>query len=226
MATRTSARPRSRPSQGSKPRGASSRGRSTPVRRGKKRKSLLGWLLAQFGRLLARAWMLLATGLGTALRALGSGARELKLDRAHRRDGIALALLAVASVLVAAVWFDAGGPAGARVATATRGLVGGLGAAVLPVVLVGFTWRLVRHPAGPPGTRGRLLIGWTALAAGGRRSGPPGERRAGSLWWRSGQCGRPAASWAFLRPHPWRPGSRPTWPRRCSVSWRSSAFSS
>ena len=166
MATRTSTRPRSRPSQGSKPRGASSRGRSTPVRRGKKRKSLLGWLLAQFGRLLARAWMLLATGLGTALRALGSGARELKLDRAHRRDGIALALLALASVLVAAVWFDAGGPAGARVATATRGLVGGLGAAVLPVVLVGFTWRLVRHPPGPPGTRGRLLIGWTALAAG------------------------------------------------------------
>ncbi|MGZ4619216.1 MAG: DNA translocase FtsK 4TM domain-containing protein [Frankiaceae bacterium] len=110
--------------------------------------------------------MLLATALGTTLRALGSGARQVKLDRAHRRDGIALALLAAASVLVAAVWFDAGGPAGARLATAGRGLVGGLAAAVLPVVLIGFTWRLVRHPPGPPGTRGRLLICWMALAAG------------------------------------------------------------
>ena len=167
MATRTSSsRPRSRSSSGGQPRGASPRGRAAPARRGKKHKSLLGWLLTQFFRLLAGLWMLLATGLGTALRALGSGARELKLDRAHRRDGVALALLALASVLAAAVWFDAGGPAGARVATTVRAFVGSLGAAVLPVVLVGFTWRLVRHPPGPPGTRGRLLIGWTALAAG------------------------------------------------------------
>ena len=194
MATRTSARPRSRPSPGAKPRGSSSRARAAPARRSKKRKGLLGWLLALFFRLLGQLWMLLATGLGTTLRALGSGARELKLDRAHRRDGIALALLAAASVLVAAVWFDAGGPAGARLATGVRGLVGGLGAAVVPVVLIGFTWRLVRHPPGPPGTRGRLLIGWTALAAGVTRPGSSRERRPGALRRRRADArgGRPA----------------------------------
>jgi S-DNA-T family DNA segregation ATPase FtsK/SpoIIIE len=95
---------------------------------------------------------------------MGSGARELKLEPAARRDGLALAALALAVVAAASVWWSAGGPAGRVVAHVLRSIVGS-GAAWLPPLFVLLAWRIVRHPA-EPGTRGRFILGWLAIAFG------------------------------------------------------------
>ena len=64
-------------------------------------------------------------------RAIG---RTKDIDSAHRRDGLAMALIAVAMVTAAGVWWRAGGPVGAW---AQRALGGAIGTAdlALPVVL-------------------------------------------------------------------------------------------
>jgi S-DNA-T family DNA segregation ATPase FtsK/SpoIIIE len=106
----------------------------------------------------------MARGFGAAARAVGSGARDLKLEPAQRRDGLALAVLALSLVTAAAVWWSAGGPAGRVVARLLRTVVGS-GAAWLPPLLVLLAWRLVRHLP-DPSKRGRLVFGWLAIAFG------------------------------------------------------------
>ena len=119
-------------------------------------------LLRGIGRLLARLWQLLAAGLGGLVRRIGSGAREL--DPAHRRDGLGLLALAAALVLAVAAWFHFGGVVPGALAAAVRAVVGA-GVLVVPLLLAGLAWRLLRRP-GNSATRGRLVIGWAALAAG------------------------------------------------------------
>jgi S-DNA-T family DNA segregation ATPase FtsK/SpoIIIE len=109
-------------------------------------------------------WLGAARGLGAAARAVGSGARELKLEPAQRRDGLALTVLAAALVIASAVWWSAGGPAGRVVARLLRTVVGS-GAGWLPPLLVVFAWRLVRRPP-DPANRGRMVVGWLAIAFG------------------------------------------------------------
>jgi S-DNA-T family DNA segregation ATPase FtsK/SpoIIIE len=106
----------------------------------------------------------MARGFGAAARAVGSGARELKLEPAQRRDGLALAVLALALVTASAVWWSAGGPAGRIVARLLRTVVGS-GASWLPPLLVWLAWNLVRHLP-DPAKRGRLVVGWLAIAFG------------------------------------------------------------
>ncbi|HEX4018676.1 MAG TPA: DNA translocase FtsK 4TM domain-containing protein [Frankiaceae bacterium] len=115
-------------------------------------------------RLIRGIYLGIARGLGAAVRAVGSGARELKLEPAARRDGLGLAILALGVVTAAAVWWSAGGPAGRVVANVLRSAVGS-GAAWLPPLLVLLAWRLVRHPA-EPGSGGRLVVGWLCIAFG------------------------------------------------------------
>jgi S-DNA-T family DNA segregation ATPase FtsK/SpoIIIE len=102
--------------------------------------------------------------LATAARAVGNGARELKVEPAQRRDGLGLAVLALALIVAAAVWFAAGGPAGRVVGRLLRSAIG-VGAAWLPPLLAFLAWRLVRKPA-DPSARGRLVVGWAAIALG------------------------------------------------------------
>ena len=83
------------------------------------------------------------------------------LDAAHRRDGSALGVVALALVLAAAVWFDRAGPVGAAVAALVRMAVGNL-SYLLPALLVLAGIHMVRQ-APRPDQRGRLLVGWTAL---------------------------------------------------------------
>jgi S-DNA-T family DNA segregation ATPase FtsK/SpoIIIE len=105
----------------------------------------------------------LAHGVGWLVRAVGrQAATAREIDPEHRRDGAGLLALSAAILLAVAVWFDAAGPVGDVLATAVRRLVGAV-AALLPLLLLVATVRLMRAPAGPE-YRGRALVGWTALA--------------------------------------------------------------
>ncbi|WP_086055191.1 FtsK/SpoIIIE family DNA translocase [Protofrankia coriariae] len=115
-------------------------------------------------RLVVRAWQAAAALLGGMGRRIGRGARDLRIDEAHRRDGAGLATLGATALTLAAVWFHAGGPVGRVVAGLLHFLVGA-GAVALPLFGLGATWRLIRSPSDPD-SRGRVLIGWTAFAAG------------------------------------------------------------
>ena len=108
-------------------------------------------------------WAMLARALGSSARTVGVSARDL--DPAHRRDGAALGTLAAALVTAVAVWGHGGGFLGSLVDAVVRGAVGSA-AGLVPVLLGLLTWRLLRRPA-DPASRGRLVVGWTFLLAGG-----------------------------------------------------------
>src|SRR5690606_35042291 len=77
----------------------------------------------------------------------GRAATARVLDVEHRRDGAGLFLLALASLLAVAVWFDGGGPVGEYVAMAVRRAVGAVAAFLPPLLVLGMV-RLMRAPAG------------------------------------------------------------------------------
>jgi S-DNA-T family DNA segregation ATPase FtsK/SpoIIIE len=60
------------------------------------------------GRAVRAVWLALARVLGAAARRIGSDARGL--DAAHRRDGLGLALVGLALVVAATVWWGLTGP--------------------------------------------------------------------------------------------------------------------
>jgi S-DNA-T family DNA segregation ATPase FtsK/SpoIIIE len=113
-------------------------------------------------RLFMGVWLLFANGIGSAVRAVGQGAREL--DPAHRRDGLGFAVLAGAIVLAAMTWREAPGAAAGVVKAVVNAVFGALGWAV-PLMLALLAWRLLRHPEQKEDT-GRLGIGWSALVIG------------------------------------------------------------
>ncbi len=115
-------------------------------------------------RAVYQVWMTAATLLGTMLRRTGRGARDLRIDPAHRRDGLGLAAFGGAILAAVAVWFSAGGPVGSFAAAALELLVGA-GAWALPLFGLGAAWRLVRAPSDPD-SRGRVVIGWAAFGVG------------------------------------------------------------
>lgn len=99
--------------------------------------------------------MTIASVVGGIVRKIGTDAKEL--DPAHRRDGWALILLAVALLTAAAGWFQAGGPVSAGVYFGFAVCIGLL-AKVLPFVLGWFAVRLMRHPDQGK-ANGRITIG-------------------------------------------------------------------
>lgn len=113
--------------------------------------------------MLVALWMGLAHAVGWLVRALGrQAATAREIDPEHRRDGAGLLWLSLAILLAVAVWFDSAGPVGEVVALAARRSVGAV-AALLPLLLVVVAIRLMRAPASP-GSRGRAIVGWSALA--------------------------------------------------------------
>ncbi len=96
------------------------------------------------------------------MRHIGSTARDL--DPEHRRDGAGLALIGLAVITAAAVWWRMPTPVGETLRTVITGSVGSLGWAV-PVLLVAIAWRNLRHPD-RNGPAGRQVIGWAALLFG------------------------------------------------------------
>ncbi|QMT03473.1 DNA translocase FtsK [Gordonia jinghuaiqii] len=73
----------------------------------------------------------------------------------HRRDGIALGLIALGLLVGASVWFGAAGPVGAFIEALIRAIIGSA-AVLVPVVLVAAAIMLMRRPAAPE-RRGRYL---------------------------------------------------------------------
>jgi S-DNA-T family DNA segregation ATPase FtsK/SpoIIIE len=179
MASRTSAGPsRSRTSAGTG-RTSSARSRSTSPAprkrppassRSRKRRrtgpGLVERLLTAIGHGLAAIWLGLAHLVGGSARRLGHGARESagQLDPAQRRDGFGLLLIGLAVLTAAVTWWGLPGPVGGVVAAVVVGATGWLAWAV-PLLLLGWAWRVLRHPD-RNAPAGRLVIGWTAVLLG------------------------------------------------------------
>ncbi|MFJ8201536.1 DNA translocase FtsK [Streptomyces sp. NPDC096152] len=113
-------------------------------------------------RLVRALWLGLAHAVGAVFRGIGQGARNL--DPAHRKDGVALLLLAVALIVAAGTWADLRGPVGDLVEILVTGAFGRLDLLV-PLLLAVVAVRFIRHPEQPE-ANGRIVIGLSALLIG------------------------------------------------------------
>jgi S-DNA-T family DNA segregation ATPase FtsK/SpoIIIE len=110
--------------------------------------------LGPIGRTLVGGFNLLAKGLGSVVRAVG---RTRELDPAHRRDGVALLLIAIGVAIAAGVWWRAGGPVGGLLNAVLKTVVG-TAAGLLPLALALVAVVLLRTEARPE-ARIRLVVG-------------------------------------------------------------------
>ncbi|MGV8965396.1 MAG: DNA translocase FtsK 4TM domain-containing protein [Cellulomonas sp.] len=110
-------------------------------------------------RVIRGIWMGCAHLIGGTARRIGRDARDL--DPAHRRDGIAFTLVALAIIVAAREWFALAGSAGSFVHAVVAGTFGKVGFA-LPLVLLGLAVRLMRHPDRPQ-ANSRVSIGLSAI---------------------------------------------------------------
>ncbi len=113
-------------------------------------------------RLVCALWLGLAHGVGALFRGIGRGAKGL--DPAHRKDGVALLLLALALIVAAGTWAQLRGPVGDLVAMLVTGAFGRLDLLV-PILLGAVAVRLILHPEKPE-ANGRIVIGLSALVVG------------------------------------------------------------
>ncbi|TVZ90462.1 S-DNA-T family DNA segregation ATPase FtsK/SpoIIIE [Streptomyces sp. BK340] len=100
--------------------------------------------------------------LSRLFRTMGRSARNL--DPAHRKDGAALLLFALALIVAAGTWAYLKGPVGDLVEILVTGAFGRLDLLV-PILLVMIAVRLVRHPEKPT-ANGRIVIGLSTLLIG------------------------------------------------------------
>ncbi|MBX9397722.1 DNA translocase FtsK [Streptomyces sp. TRM72054] len=113
-------------------------------------------------RLVRAIWLGLAHAVGAVFRGIGQGAKNL--DPAHRKDGVALLLLALALIVAAGTWSNLRGPVGDLVEVLVTGAFGRLDLLV-PILLAVIAVRFIRHPEQPE-ANGRILIGLSALLLG------------------------------------------------------------
>ncbi|TWS25109.1 DNA translocase FtsK [Tsukamurella sputi] len=103
---------------------------------------------------LGAGWKLLAKGVGGAVRTGSRPEAETTTGEVtpprptHSRDGLALALFAVAIILGAAVYFDAGGPVGSFFSTGVRAVVGWF-AVLVPPLAIALGVIMMRRPDNP-----------------------------------------------------------------------------
>jgi S-DNA-T family DNA segregation ATPase FtsK/SpoIIIE len=102
---------------------------------------------------------MLARGAGSTARSVG---RARELEPGHRRDGIALGLLATAVVLAASSWFDAARPVGGWIDAAVRAVIGSA-VVLLPILLAALAVVLMRTEPNPE-ARPRLVLGTAMIA--------------------------------------------------------------
>ncbi len=170
MPARTSSgsRPRKAPARGSTasrarpPAPRKAPGRRPPARRPASPRPV-GAVFRGVYRGLAGLWMLLAHAVGGISRAVGRQAATARdLDPAHRRDGAGLGVLGLGLVLAVGLWWHGAGPVGRWLGGVLRA---GLGrtALALPVLLALAAFVLLRR-GGNPQVRGRLIVGWAAVA--------------------------------------------------------------
>ncbi|MFD3922116.1 DNA translocase FtsK [Streptomyces sp. NPDC058595] len=113
-------------------------------------------------RLVRALWLGLAHGVGAMFRGIGRGAKGL--DPAHRKDGIALLLLALGLIVAAGTWSNLRGPVGDLVKMLITGAFGRLDLLV-PILLGAVAVRLILYPQKPE-ANGRIVIGLSALVIG------------------------------------------------------------
>ncbi|MGW0710352.1 DNA translocase FtsK [Streptomyces sp. NPDC002643] len=113
-------------------------------------------------KLVRAVWLGAAHAVGAVFRGIGQGAKNL--DPAHRKDGIALLLLALALIVAAGTWSNLRGPVGDLVEMLVTGAFGRLDLLV-PILLAIIAVRFIRHPE-QPDANGRIVIGLSALAIG------------------------------------------------------------
>ncbi|MEU0404883.1 DNA translocase FtsK [Streptomyces sp. NPDC006197] len=113
-------------------------------------------------RLARGAWLGLAHAIGAMFRSIGRGAKGL--DPAHRKDGLALLLLALALIVAAGTWSNLRGPVGDLVEMLVTGSFGRLDLLV-PLLLGAIGIRLILYPEKPE-ANGRISIGLSALVIG------------------------------------------------------------
>ncbi|MEU6226483.1 DNA translocase FtsK [Streptomyces sp. NPDC047042] len=113
-------------------------------------------------RLVRALWLGIAHGVGAVFRGIGQGAKNL--DPAHRKDGVALLLLALALIVAAGTWSSLRGPVGDLVEMLVTGAFGRLDLLV-PILLAVIAVRFIRHPE-QPDANGRIVIGLSALVIG------------------------------------------------------------
>ncbi|OEJ34025.1 cell division protein FtsK [Streptomyces subrutilus] len=140
-------------------------------------------------RLVRALWLGCAHAVGAVFRGIGQGARNL--DPAHRKDGLALLLLALALIVAAGTWSNLSGPVGDLVTMLVTGAFGRLDLLV-PVLLGVMAVRFIRHPE-QTDANGRIGIGLSALVIGvlglvhiacgapGRDEGTTAMQNAGGL---------------------------------------------
>jgi len=104
-------------------------------------------------------WRFIAKTLGSTVRFLARGARDL--DPAHQRDGIAFLILILALVATAGTWFHADNIVSRAVYSFIYGGFGRIGFAA-PVVLIYFAFKLFRTPEDKKAI-GRIIVGTIAL---------------------------------------------------------------
>lgn len=112
-----------------------------------------------FGRGLAGLWRLLAKSIGSAVRYLARGARDL--DPVHQRDGVAFLFLIFALIAAAGTWFHSDNLVGRALFSFFYGIFGRIGF-FTPFVLAYFALRLFRVPEEKAAT-GRIIVGTFAL---------------------------------------------------------------
>lgn len=140
-------------------------------------------------RLVRACWLGIAHAVGAVFRGVGRGARNL--DPAHRKDGVALLLLALALIVAAGTWSNLSGPVGDLVTMLVTGAFGRLDLLV-PILLGVMAARFIRHPD-QSDANGRIGIGLSALVIGvlglvhiacgapGRDEGTTAMQNAGGL---------------------------------------------
>ena len=125
----------------------------------KKNQSKTGAVGGAIGRGVAAIWRFIAKTLGSTVRALARGARDL--DPAHQRDGIAFLILILALLATAGTWFHADNIVSRAVYSFMYGGFGRIGFAA-PVVLIYFAFKLFRTPEDKKAI-GRIIVGTIAL---------------------------------------------------------------
>ncbi|MGW6707941.1 DNA translocase FtsK [Streptomyces sp. NPDC054956] len=113
-------------------------------------------------RLVRAVWLGIAHAVGAVFRGIGQGAKNL--DPAHRKDGLALLLLALALIVAAGTWSNLSGPVGELVTMLVTGAFGRLDLLV-PILLGVMAVRFIRHPE-QADANGRIGIGLSALVIG------------------------------------------------------------
>ncbi|PQP24585.1 DNA translocase FtsK [Rhodococcus opacus] len=156
----------------SKPKSRTTRTVSTP-RKSTSKKSSTSGPLKSVGRGIGAGWSLMAKGVGATTRTVGKAA---EIEQGHRRDGIALGLIAISVVVAGGIWFSAGGPVGEWLETGVRAVFGGA-SGVLPLIGVAVAVILIRTEPKPEIqprlVLGSLLVGLPALGLWHIATGSP-----------------------------------------------------